>query len=308
MNYQEPLNINNIDLNNIVYPKSRSNQNKKIILLKYNDRGKLKNFVFQTPTLLNLYKAQELSNYSEIEVALTGKEESKISRYIHFLNKLECKIKEDAQLHAGSWFDINNETKTINFQKIIRESDDYDNGTIKLKIINNTDFQTTLKMNNNKNISIDEIQEDSWCKMLLECYAIWVNSNNDFGLFLRPVLISFTQKEIYNYNFIEDSDDEDKLNVPDTEINNNIFMKINKNSKIKYNNSTTQLEINELVKNLDKNHIETSDFNNIANDNIIKLKLDENLFHDNSSSDNSININNINNTLLNAETSDSETS
>jgi len=144
--------------------------------------------------------------------------------------------------------------------------------------------------------------------MLLECYAIWVNSNNDFGLFLRPVLISFTQKEIYNYNFIEDSDDEDKLNVPDTEINNNIFMKINKNSKIKYNNSTTQLEINELVKNLDKNHIETSDFNNIANDNIIKLKLDENLFHDNSSSDNSININNINNTLLNAETSDSETS
>ena len=68
MNYQEPLNISNIDFNNIVYPKSRSSQNKKIILIKYNDRGKLKNFVFQTPTLLNLYKAHELTNYSEIEV------------------------------------------------------------------------------------------------------------------------------------------------------------------------------------------------------------------------------------------------
>lgn len=304
MNYQEPLNINNIDLNNIVYPKSRSNQNKKIILLKYNDRGKLKNFVFQTPTLLNLYKAQELSNYSEIEVALTGKEDSKISRYIHFLNKLEQKIKEDAQVHAESWFDINNENRTINFQKIIRESDDYDNGTIKLKIINNTDFQTTLKINNNKNIGVNDIPEDSWCKMLLECYAVWINSNNDFGLFLRPVLISFTQKEIYNYKFIEDSDDEERLNVPDTEINNNIFMKINKNSKNKYNNSTTQLEVNELVKNLGKDKIETSDFNNIENDNIIKLKLDENMFNDNSSSD----INNINNSLLDAETSDSETS
>ena len=309
MNYQEPLNISNIDLNNIVYPKSRSNQNKKIILLKYNDRGKLKNFVFQTPTLLNLYKAQELSNYSEIEVALTGKEDSKISKYINFLNKLEQKIKEDAQSHSASWFNINNETQTINFQKIIRESDDYDNGTIKLKIINNTDFQTTLKMNNNKNIGITDIPEDSWCKMLLECYAVWVNSNNDFGLFLRPVLISFTQKEIYNYKFIEDSDDEERLNVPETEINNNIFMKINKkNSKTKYNNSTTQLEVNELVKNLGKDKIETSDFNNIENDNIIKLKLDKNMFHEISSSDNSININNINNSLLDAETSDSETS
>ena len=309
MNYQEPLNISSLDLDNIVYPKSRSNQNKKIILLKYNDRGKLKNFVFQTPTLLNLYKAQELSNYSEIEVALTGKEESKISKYIHFLNKLEQKIKEDAQSHSASWFNINNETQTINFQKIIRESDDYDNGTIKLKIINNTDFQTTLKMNNNKNIGITDIPEDSWCKMLLECYAVWVNSNNDFGLFLRPVLISFTQKEIYNYKFIEDSDDEERLNVPETEINNNIFMKINKkNSKTKYNNSTTQLEVNELVKNLGKDKIETSDFNNIENDNIIKLKLDKNMFREISSSDNSININNINNSLLDAETSDSETS
>ena len=142
--------------------------------------------------------------------------------------------------------------------------------------------------------------------MILECYAIWINSNNDFGLFLRPVLISFTLKEIYNYNFVDDSDEE--LNVPDTEINSNIFMKINKSSKTKYNNSTTQLEINELVKNLDKNQIETSDFNNIGttNDNIVKLKISDNFFNDNSSSNNNISINNINNSLLNAETSDSD--
>ena len=31
-------------------------KNKKIVLIKYNDKGKLKNFVFQTPTLLNLAK------------------------------------------------------------------------------------------------------------------------------------------------------------------------------------------------------------------------------------------------------------
>ena len=300
MNYQEPLNINNIDLNKIVYPKSRTNQNKKIILIKYNDKGKLKNFVFQTPTLLNLFKAQEMNNYSEIEVALCGKEESKINNFINFLNNLERKIKEDAQQNFSLWFDINEDLQTINLQKIIRESDDHKNGTIKLKILNNNDFQTSLQINNNKNIKINEVPEDSWCKMILECYAIWINSNNDFGLFLRPVLISFSLKEMYNYKFVEESDEEDEFNIPDTEIHNNIFMKINTIPKTKYCNSTTQLEINELVKNLDKDKIETSDFNNLPNPEIIDFKINNNFFNDTVSSDNI----SINNSLINAETSE----
>ena len=300
MNYQEPLNINNIDLNKIVYPKSRSNNNKKIILLKYNDRGKLKNFVFQTPTLLNLFKAQELSSYSEIEVALSGKEDYKIRNFLIFLNNLEKKIKEDAQTNFSSWFDINKDLQMINLQKIIRESDDHKNGTIKLKILNNNDFQTNLQINNNKNISINDIPEDSWCKMILECYAIWINSNNDFGLFLRPILISFSPKEIYNYKFVDESDEEYEFNIPDTEINNNIFMKINTLPKTRYCNSTTQLEINELVKNLDKDKIETSEFNNLPNPEVIDFKINNNFFNDTASSDNI----SIDNSLVNAETSE----
>lgn len=298
MNYQEPLNLSNIDFNKIIYPKSRSSQNKKIILIKYNDKGKLKNFVFQTPTLLNLYKAHEYNNYSEIEIALSSKEDLKVNKFINFINNLEMKIKEDATNNATLWFNIE-QTKSINYQKIIRESENYDKGTIKVKIINNNDFKTNLQINNSKNININEIPEDSCCKMILECYAIWINSNNDFGLFLRPILISFTLKESYNYKFIEDSDEED-INVPDTEINNNIFMKITKPQNSKYNNSTTQLEINQLVKNLDKNQIETSDFNVLPNDSSIKFKMSDN------SSTNSISIDNINNSLLNAETSDSD--
>jgi len=300
MNYQEPLNISTIDFNKIIYPKARSSQNKKIILIKYNDKGKLKNFVFQTPTLLNLFKARECNNYSEIEIALSSKEDFKVNKFINFINNLETKIKEDATFHASVWFNIK-ENQSINYQKIIRESDNYDNGTIKVKIINNSDFKTNLQINNSKNIDVNEVPEDSKCKMILECYAIWINSNNDFGLFLRPILISFTLKDIYNYKFIDESDEED-INVPETEINNNIFMKINKPQNTKYNNSTTQLEINELVKNLDKNQIETSDFNVVPNDSSIKFKM-----YDNSSSNNSISINNIDNSLLDAETSDSDT-
>ena len=281
MSYQEPLNINNIDFNNIIYPKYKTSQNKKIILLKYNDR-KIKNFVFQTPTLFNILKARQYNSYSEIEVALTGKKESKINNFIEFLNKLENKIKDDAKIHFAEWFNINKEVKTINFQKIIRESDEHENGTIKLKIMMNSDFKTCIQINNKK-INIQDIPEESWCKMLLECYAIWINSNNDFGLFLRPVLISFSPKEIYNYKFIEESDEE--INVPDTEINNNIFMKINNNSK--YNN---QLEINELLTKLEN---QTSDSKlNINN-------IQDTFFND--SSNNSIN---IDNKYLDAETSE----
>ncbi len=272
MNYQEPFKISNIDLNKIVYPKYKSNQNKKIVVIKYNEKSKLKNFVFQTPTLFNLFKPHNSNGFAEIELALVGKEANKVTKFIKFLNELENQIKLDAQTNASNWFNITHDNQTINFQKIIRESDDYSNGTIKIKIIKNNDFETILELNNNKKIGINDIPEDSWCKMILECYAIWINSNNDFGIFFRPVLASFTPKEkqVYNYKFLEESDEEQDFDIPDTEVNNNIFMKINSSksthsdnkTKNKYNDSTSQLDLDELVKQLESEEQQrTSDIN-----------------------------------------------
>ena len=273
MNSLEPLKINNINLSNIVYPKSRSNAIKKIILIKYNENGKLKNFVFQTPTLLNLFKPQIMSNYAEIEIALVGKETSKVNDFIQFLNNVETKIKSDAQLHASEWFNINDENQTITFQKIIRESDTHENGTIKIKLIKNDDFETLLQLNNLTRISNNLIPEDSWCKLILECYAVWVNASNEFGIFFRPILVSFTPKEkdIYNYNFVNDSDDDgnegnDIFEIPDTEVHSNIFMKINPSkSRNRNSNSSTQLDMNALINHLNveqnEQHINTVDIN-----------------------------------------------
>ncbi len=162
MNSQEPFKINHIDFNKIVYPKDRSNEKKKIVLIKYNDKGKLKNFVFQTPTLLNISKAQMFNGYHEIELALVGKEKDRVNNFIDFLYELENKIKTDATSYASNWFNITNENQTINFQKIIRESEDYSSGTIKIKIIKNNDFETVLQQNNSKKISVDSIPEDCW--------------------------------------------------------------------------------------------------------------------------------------------------
>lgn len=262
-----PLNIHDIDLNNITYTKIKSNQTKKIILLKYNDKSKtnsIKNFVIQTPTLLNISLPDFTSGFAEIEVALDGKYNNRIDSFISFLNNLENKIKTDAQNNASEWFNITETNQTINFQKIIRESSNYSKGTLKIKIIKNNDFETLIQLNNTHKIDTNSIPANSWCKMILECYAIWINSNNDFGLFFRPVLLSFNlkEKDIYNYKFIES--DEDEIDIPDTEINHNIFMKVDSSNKL--HKSLIHLDASELVSNLysDKNsdildlHIENS--------------------------------------------------
>jgi hypothetical protein len=295
----EPMKLNNIDLNNIQYKKIKKNNNKKIILLKYNDNNKIKNFVFQSPTLINLNKPTIHNDYAEIEILLEGKNSNKINYFKLFLNNIENKIKVDASTYANEWFNVNENNSTINFQKIIRE-----NNIFKIKIIKNIDFETIVQLNNLKKISYNLIPEDSWCKLILECYAIWINSNNDFGIFFRPVLISFKLKEkkIYNYNFIEDSDSENNIDIPDTDCknykdslvsniysknllqdefiiktlnesknDNNLFMEVPINKLINNNNSTSQLDLNELS-NLKYNNTETS-----ISDNKNILKIPNNL-------------------------------
>ena len=269
-----PLNIHDIDLNNITYTKIKSNQTKKIILLKYNDTtcDSLKNFVIQTPTLLNISTADFASGFAEIEVALDGKYNNTIDTFISFLNNLENKIKLDAQNNVSEWFNINDTNQTINFQKIIRESNDYSKGTLKIKIIKNNDFETLIQLNNSNKIDVNLIPANSWCKMILECYAIWINSNNDFGLFFRPVLLSFTlkEKDIYNYKFIES--DEDEIEIPDTEIHHNIFMKADTSSKLY--KSLIHLDTDKLVNDL---HSEQSP-------NILDLNIENSYLSDSSSS------------------------
>jgi hypothetical protein len=245
MNYQDPLKISSVDFSKMVYPKQKQTQNKKIILIKMNEKNRLKNFVFQTPTLLNINKPEESNGYAEIEVAFIGKEQKKVERFIKFLNELETKLKNDAIYNASNWFNLTGDNDTINFQKIVRESSEYKNGTFKLKILKNSDFETILQLDNSKKIKLQDVPENSWCKMILEVYAVWINSNNDFGIFLRPVLISFSaREELYNYRFVE-SDEEQEDDIPDTEVNNNVFVKLDTDiiSQLTQDEDTTDINI-----------------------------------------------------------------
>jgi len=244
MNKQQPYKIDDINLLNIVYSSVKQTDTKKVILIKYGDNG-LRNLVFQTPTLLNLHQPYMHFNnnegYAEVDIGLISKKIHKSQKLIAFLNNLETKIKNDARYYGSSWFNSSTH-QNINFQKIIKSSDMCENGVLRLKLLKNKNFETITQMNNKDKINFDMLPANSYVKMIIEVYAVWINRNNDFGVFLRPILVSYTDNN-YNYDFIHESEEEHD-DIPDTEENHNsIFIK-SAHIQLDTNDSTTNLELN----------------------------------------------------------------
>jgi hypothetical protein len=250
MNLQEPFRIHQIDYNNIVYTKIKTNETKKIIFIKYNeDKNNHKPFVIQIPTLLNLNDPVKITeDYYELEIPLITQEKDKSTGLINFFEELDKKIVQDAKTNSKTWFEGISGTSSIKYKKIIKESDLYKDGLVKIKIINNNEFKTLLQIENKKRINIKELPVNSWCKMLVEVYAVVINiQNNTFSLFLRPIILSFKEKEVsnYNYKFLEDSDSEkEDVDIPDSEING-IFIKniVNFNNEKVDNATSSQVNI-----------------------------------------------------------------
>ena len=246
MNYLEPFKLNEIDFEQIVYKKIDENKNKKIIFIKYNDNNVLKNFVFQLPPLnnynLNFDFPLECNNNNKSEVLFD------------FINKLDNKILTDAKNKSSSWFNHINDKNKIKFQKTIHDSNEYKNGVLKLKNIISDEFSTQLLLNDEITIDINSIPTNGTCKIVLECFAVWID-NNTFGLLLRPIIISYKAKCNYNYNYNilyesdEDEDENENDDDNDYEINENsdddnrsssLFIKNGLNIiDLKINNNTT---------------------------------------------------------------------
>ena len=135
---------------------------------------------------------------------------------------------------------------TIKYQKTLRTSDDktYSNGMLRVKIIETADFETLIQLNNKTKISVQDIPQDAWVKMILEVYAIWINENG-FGLFVRPILLSFDLKNRldYNYKLIEDSDEIDNIIHTTNEGDNSIFIKAEGDLSKDNNATSTVLEM-----------------------------------------------------------------
>lgn len=250
MNTKVPYRIKELDLNNIYYSDIKSNGKKTIVYINYMDNHKLKNFVFQTPTMLSRNKPNYKKEMYSLDVPLVGKEPDKMSRFINFIDALDKKIIKDAK-NNNKWFENFANIKTMKYQKTIREDSNKDNsnGVIRMKLIKNNDFETHV-MIKNKRIQFDEITSDCWIKCILEIYAIWINEEG-FGLFIRPIVIDFKpcMKQVYDYKLIEDSD-ENGNDVEDVAIDtvqdNSIFIRSESeitSSVLEYNNNTPSSDI-----------------------------------------------------------------
>ena len=247
-----PLKFDEINLNNIVYNKIKSNKNKTVIFLKYKNKNNLSNFVIQSPALFSNNKLVKGTKCSYLDVPLLGKKKEKVNDFINFLEKLDEKVIYDAKLNSNSWFKEYDIDDNVNFQRLIRISENKNTkGELRLKIINNSEFKTVLKLNNKKIINEDEIPENQFCKIILEMQAVWVNKNG-FGIFFRPILISFypvINKKI-QYQLIESEEEIDDI-IDSEESNDTIFEKNNSESTCDLNietsnfsSSTSSEEIN----------------------------------------------------------------
>jgi len=227
MNYQEPYRIHQIILENIVYTKVKTTETKKLVFIKYEDNKKIKPLVIQCPSLLNINQPTKVSNdYHELEIPLITQEKDKAKLLNKFFEDLDDKIINDAKYNSTLWFDGIKDS--IKYKRIIKDSDSFPDGMLKIKVIKNVDFETMLQIENKNRINVQDIPVNYWCKMLLEVYALVINhQSNTFSLFLRPIILSFKDKQAskYNYTLLEDSDsDKDEMDVPDSELSS-IFMK-----------------------------------------------------------------------------------
>ena len=283
MSSKVPFRINEIDVNNICYTDVKSNDTKTIVYLKYMDNTKLKNIVFQTPNLLNVYnilQKKQSPNVYELDVPLKGKSDHKITKFIRFLNDIDKKIIKDARSNP-QWFSSFPQQKTMKYQKIIRETDEteYKVGVIRFKILKTNDFNTIVQLNNKKiNLLIDEIPKNCWVKSILEIYAIWINENG-FGLFIRPIVMDFksTDTIMYNYTIIDDSEEIDDIDdglctIQEKSYKDSVFIR-----------SETEVSSVSSVSSVDDIAVDV-DINMSGEDTAVEPKLSDNILNTNASS------------------------
>ena len=218
---KKPFRISDINFDKILYSEPIEKDNKKSILLKYQNGKKNDQLLIQTPDLLCIEKPILKNSIHEISIALESESSSKVKNLIEFINKLESKIIDLAEKNT-SWFN----GKNSNYHKMIREHSDYKNGVLKLKI-KNDNLDKLLKITKNNQMStssINEIEKNNSLKMVLDIYGLWIkptkNNSYYYGLYVKPVLIDFKENIDEEISFRESESESDEIvnDVLDTEI------------------------------------------------------------------------------------------
>ena len=219
----KPYRISDVDFDKIIYSHVKVGKNKKVVYLNYGDTEHNNKFTFQTTSLLNTEPIKNKEGFSELDIPLFGKTDSKVNELITFLKNLDQKIISDGRKNHKTWF---NGLKNITYKSIIRSStnkdDRFKNGVLRIKITKNSNNNPILINNLGEEIDVDKIEPNSYVKMILECYAVWITESG-FGLYIRPILMSFNKIKTFNYKYelLDESDEDLDIieDVIDTEVN-----------------------------------------------------------------------------------------
>ena len=159
---QKPFKINQIDTTRIIYGEVSGSDNRKSLLLGYNDLNDgEKRLIFQTTELKNINSLIDKDSYYELDIPLYGESDKRVNLLIDFLKNLDTAFVNEARNKHREWFgDVSN----IKYKSIIRknvpESEDpiLKNGSIKLKILKNKNSNTRITTNKTKtNIDIHHL-------------------------------------------------------------------------------------------------------------------------------------------------------
>ena len=231
MNNDKALDIEQVKIENLIYNEIKSTNDKLLIPIKYNEKSKIKDFIIQSPTFLNIKLLNVKKKYVELYIPLEGKKEKKINIFTDLVEKIEKKIIYDAHINSSSWFKNKSNQKlsiesngNYSYRKIIKktlpeglnkevEIDNYKK-FIKIKICNDMLNKTIINYNN-KNIKLEEIPDKSWVKIIIQFNSL-VIKNKYFEIFIKPLIISFSPIDnlIVESRIIRNNSD---VNMSDTE-------------------------------------------------------------------------------------------
>ena len=127
---------------------------------------------------------------------------------LNFIKSIDDKMQNLAK-NNKEWF--NNE-KSV-YRKIIRDSENFKNGILKLKVKKNS-IPKFLKITKNRQSDaalLSDIKEGNKIKLIIDFFGLWIRKKNNtyyYGLYLKPILIDYRQEE--EITFIEDSESENE--------------------------------------------------------------------------------------------------
>jgi hypothetical protein len=234
---------NQYKLDNLIYDDIEGTENKLIVKIYDGKRGRP--IYIQTPELTNVFGATKRSNYYELLLPLGG---VACLTFKQFILNLQNKILADANENKTSWFKNRKQNNSVKFSPIIKEvnkdvtstmeqTEDIDkceDGMIKIKVTNGT-----IIKKNHEEINIKELSIGKKVRMIIQLYAIWINTENDittFGIYIKPEIIE--ERNSYNLEFIDekvifdsDSDSESTSSTPSCNSRNS---KESNDEEIKY--------------------------------------------------------------------------